>query len=184
MIEVYFSLISLLSSIVITNINPVIAQQELCRDVGFVEPSYTYRTLELPQFGINIDIPENYRAIAKNDGSIEILDAGNFELRSCIARGGKFVLPRGGTGGLTIRLVKNPKKLSVVTLVQREKQPYDEYYRYNLNGVEVIILYSPHFIRAWFSPPRINGVVVMEIGSDVELSPEDIVTELDRTKLR
>lgn len=177
-------IISLLLSTVMINYHPVTAQRELCRDVGFVQPSYTYRTLELPQFGIDIDIPENYRTMAKNDGSIEILDPGNFELRSCIARGGKVVLPRGGSGGLTIRLVKNPKKLSVVTLVQREKQPYDEYYRYNLNGVEVIILYSPHFMRAWFSPPTIDGVVVMEVSSDVELSTESIITELDRTRLR
>lgn len=176
--------ISILLSNIIINIPSVTAQQELCRDIGFVEASETYRTLELPQFGINIDIPENYRAIARNDGSIEILDPGNFELRSCMARGGKVVFGRGGAGGLTIRLVKNPRNLPLLTLLRQEKVYYNNYYRYNLSGVEVVITDAVHTIEAWFSPPKINGVVVMEISSDVELSKEDIVTKLDRTRLR
>ncbi len=177
-------IIGLLLSNVMINSHPVTAQQELCRDIGFVEASETYRTLELPQFGINIDIPENYRAIARNDGSIEILDPGNFELISCIARGGKVVSARGGAGGLTIRLVKNPRNLPLLTLLRQEKVYYNNYYRYNLSGVEVVITDAVYTIEAWFSPPKINGVVVMDISSDIELSKDDIIEELDRTHLR
>lgn len=48
---------------------------------------------------------------------------------------------------------------------------------------EVIITKALHTIKEWFSPPTINGVVVMVISSNIELSPESIVRELDRTKL-
>jgi hypothetical protein len=49
------------------------------------------RTVELPQFGINLDIPEDYRTMARKDGSVEIMDPNHFELVSCIARGGKAI---------------------------------------------------------------------------------------------
>lgn len=176
-------IIGLLLSNVMINSHPVTAQQELCRDIGFVGRSETYRTLKLPQFGINIDIPENYRVMALNDGSIEILDPGIFEIRSCMARGGKSFFG-GGAGGLTIRLVKNPRNLPLLTLLRQEGVSYDNYYRYNLSGVEVVITDAVYTIGAWFSPPATEGVVVMDISSDIELSKDFIIEELDRTHLR
>jgi hypothetical protein len=167
------------------NIYPVIAQQELCRDIGQVAPSETLRTLELPQFGINIDIPENYRALARNDGSVQILDPGTFELISCLARGGEALGAR-GMSSLTVRLVNNPGNLPLLTLSQQEELYDGSYYLYNLSGTQAIITESNegYSVRAWFAPPTIDNVGVMEISCDCELSRDDIVMELDRTRLR
>ncbi|NJO11837.1 MAG: hypothetical protein HC873_21920 [Leptolyngbyaceae cyanobacterium SL_1_1] len=167
------------------NIYPVVAQQELCRDIGEVASSETLRTLELPQFGINIDIPENYRALARNDGSVEILDPGNFELASCVARGGEVTFGR-GTSSFTIRLVNNSRNLPLLTLSQQEGGYDGNHYRYNLVGTQAIITESStgYYVGAWFAPPTIDDVVVMEVSCDCELSRDDIVMELDNTRLR
>lgn len=169
----------------IMNIHPVIAQQELCRDIGEVAPSQTLRTLELPQFGINIDIPENYRALAQNDGSVQILDPGNFELVSCVARGGEAPFER-GMSRLTIRPVNNPRNLPLLTLSQQEEIYDGSYYRYNLDGTQAIITESSagYSVGAWFVSPTIDEVILVEISCDCELSRDDIVMELDKTRLR
>jgi len=180
---VTFTNLLLLSSIL--DSHPAIAQEELCRDIGEVAPSETLRTLEIPRFGINIDIPENYRTLALNNGSVQILDPGSFELVSCLARGGETPFAR-GMSSFTIHLDNNPRNLSLLRLAQQDGLYDGNSYRYNLSGTEVVIAESGggYSVGAWFTPPRIDGVVVMEVSCDCEVDRNDIVFELDRIRLR
>lgn len=62
---------------------------QLCETDGNYEPAAeTTRTVELPDFGISVEIPENYRAMKLQDGSVQILHPDDFEWLQCIARGG------------------------------------------------------------------------------------------------
>ena len=84
------------ASAVISVGKPVKAQQ-LCdssNSPSYTEPaSETRRTVELSRFGIAVAIPENYRTMQLQNGSIKILHPADFDMLQCIARGG-----RGGHG--------------------------------------------------------------------------------------
>ncbi|MGP1385805.1 MAG: hypothetical protein ACTS2F_19765 [Thainema sp.] len=81
--------IALLISAVIapSGVQAQLSQQ--CETDGSYEPAAeTTRTVELPDFGISIEIPENYRAMKLQDGAVQILHPDDFEWLQCIARGG------------------------------------------------------------------------------------------------
>jgi len=185
---VCFQIILLLSTVGLTPFfSPIvaIAQQELCRDVGEVPPASEIRTLALPQFGIDVDIPANYRAVARKDGAVQILDPGSYELMRCRARGGTAPFAR-GMSAMTIRLVQNPNQLGLLPFAQQQNGSIETSYRYNLSGTPVLITEGAggYSVQAWFMPPKVKGVVLMEVTCDCELAKEDIVMELDRTRIR
>ncbi|MGF1537446.1 MAG: hypothetical protein ACFB4J_13325 [Elainellaceae cyanobacterium] len=74
---------------------PVQAQPgQLCgTDGSYEEPSETTRVVELPDFDIAVSIPENYRTMKFEDGSVQILHPDDFEWLRCLANGGS------GAGG-------------------------------------------------------------------------------------
>lgn len=49
-------------------------------------PSKLSRTIELKQFGIALKIPANFRAIARTDGSVSLVDNGTFKSLECFAK--------------------------------------------------------------------------------------------------
>lgn len=93
--QFFFKLLPILaSSSLLLFVNSIYPEQtnarpKLCSDDGNYEPaSSTYKTVALPEFGIEVDIPDNYRTMKRNDGSVEILHPNDFEVFECIARGG------------------------------------------------------------------------------------------------
>ncbi len=182
-----FLLINVVLSSWVLRTPPALAQKEVCRDVGEVAPTKTLRTVELPKFGINIDIPKNYRSMSRSDGSIEILDPNQFAMVSCIARGGKVLNPHGWLS-FKIRQINHPKNVDLITLVN-QLAPHQNTERsvYDLDGTGVIINQDNGrggFAEAWFIPPSTAKAVVMTISCDCRIKTEDIVRELNRTKLR
>jgi hypothetical protein len=164
--------------------NPVLAQQELCRETGRNAPAKTSRTLELPQFGIDIDIPKNYRAMSLKNGSVGILDPDQFEILSCTARGGK-VLGAHGWYLFSIRKIENFKKAGLLDVVkQSEQSQYTNYNKYNLDGTMAIITSTGSSASAWFIPPNTQKIVIMTVSCDCRIGPEDIIKELNKTRLR
>lgn len=66
-----------------------IAQEENpCDHTAVVAASETTRRLTLTQFGIALEIPENFRAMLRSDGSVEVMDPGTYRLFRCQAMGG------------------------------------------------------------------------------------------------
>ncbi|WP_375467904.1 hypothetical protein [uncultured Nostoc sp.] len=65
---------------------PGIAQAKQVRcEYKEEEPSKINRVVPLMRMGIKITIPSNHRAIAKKDGSVELLDSGTYNLLNCLA---------------------------------------------------------------------------------------------------
>jgi len=177
----------LLSSLLLLGVAPIppaSTQQEICRDEFEIEPSDNLRTLELPQFGIDIDIPANYRAIALNDGSVRIYDPGTYEIIACLHRGGIASVPR-GIRSFTINLVGNPRNLPLPALIEQEEGAFQSRHRYNLNGTPVFVTEPPGIgISAWFAPPRARGIVSMYDSCECQPLDSDIFTRLNSTRLR
>jgi len=87
------------------------AQAKLCSSEGNYEPrSPTSQTVRLPDFGLEVDIPSNYRAMRRQDGQVEILHPDDFAMLRCIASGGY-----GGHGyySESIELVERDRTLSL-----------------------------------------------------------------------
>ncbi|WP_427162629.1 hypothetical protein ACQFX9_14400 [Aliinostoc sp. HNIBRCY26] len=76
-------------------ISPASAQKKrtIHCNYPFEEPSNVQRTLRLNKFGIIINIPANYRAMAAVDGSIHFTDNGTYQLLNCLKNN------PGATGG-------------------------------------------------------------------------------------
>ncbi|PSN11387.1 hypothetical protein C7271_24680 [filamentous cyanobacterium CCP5] len=84
---------------------------EYCSTDGDSEPpSDTLRTVELPDFGLAVDIPSNYRAMKRQNGTVEILHPDDFEMLRCIAQGG---LGASGYYSETIELVEPDPAMSL-----------------------------------------------------------------------
>jgi hypothetical protein len=59
---------------------PVIAQSGYCPDPGPIPAAETTRELELPQFGVTLTIPSNFRSILRNNGAVEIVNPGTYQV--------------------------------------------------------------------------------------------------------
>jgi hypothetical protein len=61
-----------------------------CVEDGTYEPAATTtRTVKLPEFGLQVDIPENYRTIKRDRNNVEILHPDDYAFITCIASGGE-----------------------------------------------------------------------------------------------
>lgn len=96
---------------------PTQAQDTTCSREGSYEPaSSTLRTITLPDFGITVDIPSNYRAMKRDDGSVMILHPKDFDFLQCIRREGK----RGG--GLYFQSIQLVEPKNSMNLKQQAEE--------------------------------------------------------------
>jgi len=82
-------LIGLFSTLVISgSVIPLVAQPALACSANYnvVQASQNTRLYRNDSLGFSLDIPANYRTIARNDGTIEIVDPATFEFVECVAR--------------------------------------------------------------------------------------------------
>jgi hypothetical protein len=82
-----FSSVVIVSSIALLTA-PASAQQVCGTDGNYEPASETSRTVDLPDFHISVSIPENYRVMARENGSVEILHPDDYEWLQCLANGG------------------------------------------------------------------------------------------------
>lgn len=86
-------------------------RQRLCTvDENFEPNSKNFRTIRLEHYGLEVDIPSNYRSIKEQDGSVRILHPNYFALFQCIKNGGT-----GGQGyeSLHISLIDRDSSISL-----------------------------------------------------------------------
>lgn len=57
-------------------------------DGDYEPPAETMRAVELPDLGVVVSIPENYRAMKLQSGAVQILHPDDFEWIQCLVRGG------------------------------------------------------------------------------------------------
>ncbi|MEC4806508.1 MAG: hypothetical protein SAJ12_17590 [Jaaginema sp. PMC 1079.18] len=102
-IQTSLSIIALSSIVLGGFIAPSAIAQPNCSADGDYEPAATTtRTLTLREWGIAVKIPENYRSMKLENGSVMILHPDDFQMIQCVTQGG-----RGGHGfySETIELV-------------------------------------------------------------------------------
>lgn len=71
-----------------TLLYPAVAQTSKPVSCNFdiEDPSKIKRVVALTSMGIKMEIPANYRALARTDGSIEFIDNGTYQLFQCVAK--------------------------------------------------------------------------------------------------
>lgn len=90
---------------------PSALAQTICQPDGNYEPPEpTYRTIQLDDWGITVDIPHNYRAMKTQDGSVVILHPDDYQWIQCIVNGGSG---GGGYYSESIRLVADEPSLNL-----------------------------------------------------------------------
>jgi hypothetical protein len=95
------------------------AQAQFCRDPRSIPADETTRNLELPQFGMTLAIPSNFRAILRNNGTVEVVNPGTYEVLTCVAKGGQ-ALGR-GYASITVRSLSNSKNLDLQEFVEQDR---------------------------------------------------------------
>lgn len=99
----------------------------ICNTDGDYEPrSTTTRIIELRDFGIAVAIPENYRAMRQQNGSVSILHPDDFEWIQCLARGGD------GGGGFYSEQIRQVNRDPAMSL--REQATWTAGYSVNRDG--------------------------------------------------
>ncbi len=106
------------------------------------EPAKTLRTAKLPELGITIDIPSNYRIIRRQSGSTEIVSPEEFEFLQCIAKHGTRGLR--GTGRYA-QWLKPLTQSEAMLELERDRQSNRQIYPYNKGNLEGFISANSNF---------------------------------------
>ena len=166
----------------------LIAQRVSCGSYGqAADPSEYQRSVELLQFGVAVQIPENYRALLRNDGIVWILDPTTYDLIVCWAQGGP------GGGGIyapTIRDIPNPNNLPLEVIVSDFIDPgySSEQYSSAVGLSGILVKSGPQsrgFVRATFftQVPGIQDVVEIGILCDCDVAIEDVIDFVESVSL-
>lgn len=149
----------------------------------------TTRTVELANFGIQINIPSNYRTMRFQDGRVAILHPDDFALLQCLAQGG-----RGGRGYYSeqIQWVAPDNALTLREQAQwsmgfevtatGDRQPYaTEVRAYEANGIAGYLSWTPGSYSVTFlgTIPGYEDLLSISASCDCEVEPEAVLTLLD-----
>ena len=171
---------------------PAIAQPEsFCDDPGVVEAADTTRDLELEQFGVELTIPSNFRAILLNNGNVKIVDPGTYELLVCIARG-EEALGR-GFAQILVRTVENPNNVDLRQLVEQNIRENQEISPYTFDGQQGYLVTQAQnedvrgipntYAAFWVVVDDVPGAVVISSSCDCPGQRDRLVSLLERSSL-
>lgn len=171
---------------------PAIAQLEpYCDDPGSVEATDTTRDLELEQFGVELAIPSNFRAMLLNNGTVKIVDPGTYELLVCIARGGK-ALGR-GYAQTRVRTVENPDNLDLRQLVDQNSRENQEISPYTFDGQQGYLVTQESndrpvgipdsYAALWIETDDAPGAVVISRSCDCSGQRDRLLSLLERSNI-
>lgn len=162
---------------------------DACQNTEAVQPSDEMRRLNLEQFGVAVMIPANYRAILRNDGSVQIVDPGTYNLIRCEATGGD---PLGrGFSDLVIRQVTPETARSLEDTVSRAVSPTGSrsgsmcISPYPLDGQQgyLVQTMTERHAEYWVEPSVGSGITVFETSCDCSGMTDRMVDVLGRTDL-
>jgi hypothetical protein len=182
-------LLIVLASLALLPMPATLAQGQLCATDGEFEPaSETLRTVELPDFGLAVAIPSNYRAMKRQDGSVSILHPDDFAVLQCIAQGGYGA---SGYYSETIQLVTPDPALSLrdqaiwsvgyqMDAGDRRLPAYSQVRDYSQNGfsgylVESLSGYGVTFLGTY---PGSSQLLEVSAACDCPVEMQDVETLL------
>ncbi|UBF29759.1 hypothetical protein K9N68_36630 (plasmid) [Kovacikia minuta CCNUW1] len=160
-----------------------IAQPGYCPDPGPIPAAETTRELKLPQFGVTLTIPSNFRAILRNNGAVEIVNPGTYQVLTCVAQGGQ-ALGR-GYASIIVRSINNFKKLKLQQFVEQNTRLQRQISPYALGDQPGYLVQSrsDSIAQFWFKPVDRSDVVVISAGCDCRGMRDRLVSILDRSSL-
>ncbi len=181
----YFTLltVALANTVGLLSNPPAIAQSRYCNDPGPIPASETTRELELPQFDIRLTIPSNFRSILRNNGAVEIVNPGTYEVLTCVAQGGQ-ALGR-GYASVIVRSVENSKNLDLRQFVEQNTRLQSRISPYNLGDRQGYLVESRADSSAqfWLNSTDSPNVTVISAGCDCRGMRDRLVSILDRSRL-
>jgi hypothetical protein len=162
-----------------------VAQRENCHvNNRVVNPSTQKKTIDLKQFGIQVMIPENYRTVLKNNGTVLILNPADYDLIVCVARGGF-----GGRGFYStfIKTVPNPNRLELRKLINTIYIQEKSVNPYSISGIQGFIVDfrsrggggASYFVGI----PGISEVLEIGASCDCEVTSKDLIPFLNSVDL-
>jgi hypothetical protein len=160
-----------------------IAQSGYCPDPGPIPAAETTRELKLPQFGVALTIPSNFRSILRNNGAVEIVNPGTYQVLTCVAQGGQ-ALGRGYTS-IIVRSANNSKNLELQQFVEQNTRLQGQISPYALGNQSGYLVQSRSDSSAqfWFKPVDRSDVVVISAGCDCRGMRDRLVSILDQSSL-
>jgi hypothetical protein len=157
---------------------------QICEtDGNYEQTSQTYRTVELPQFGISVDIPSNYRAMARQNGSVEILHPDDYQMFQCLVNGG-----RGGRGyySESIRLVEDDLTMNLrqqaIGYLNNNRNQIIPYQNHGISGY-IVTSFPNYSVTFLGTIPNQQKLLEVNASCDCDVSIDDLRNLLNRIKL-
>ncbi len=150
--------------------------QPTCPATAEHTPADEMRTVDLAQFGVELSIPENFRAVARQDGSVSIMSPFEFNHIQCLVQD----LPVMGTELDTedFRLVENPNGLSTMAYAEAVASNPSWFLVSDImvetfDGVEVVMLevsdgYETTY--AWYQPAGTDRLVQISAFTQADIT--------------
>ncbi|MBV5260776.1 hypothetical protein FLX56_20380 [Synechococcus moorigangaii CMS01] len=145
--------------------SPPATGQGVCPNKDATMTAPDTRTVKFEQFGIQLEIPRNFRTMLRNDGSISILKPGDFNLIRCLTEG----VPVLGTNAMypqTLRHQPNPQNLTLQEFAQgRAVGPNPTISRASINGIDVVFaeIQSQFDVAyGWYKAADVDGIVEVQ----------------------
>ncbi|HIK37990.1 MAG: hypothetical protein NZ901_08010 [Geminocystis sp.] len=148
------------------------------------KPSPTTRRVRLPEEGIEISVPSNYRVIKRSNGEVEVLHPADYALLRCVAEGRGY-----GRGYYSeiITLIPRKGNLTLLEQIKRDfpdEEVVDSYSRGVLSGYIIqskVGLSLPGFIGA--HPTRKDVLLVISASCDCDVEMQDFLETLSRLEV-
>lgn len=147
------------------------------------------RTVVLKDWGMQVDIPRNYRTMKRQDGSVEILHPQNYAMIQCILNGG------GGGQGYYSESIRPVKRQAGQSLREQarwvggwsedetgKRQPLGTLEAYQKNGFNGYLVFSPSGYSVAFLGTFNNQRQLWQIDAscDCEVDRSSLVDLLER----
>jgi hypothetical protein len=146
-------------------------------------PSSSFRTVKLDRFGVEVDIPSNYRTMLRQDNSVEILDPGTFSIFQCTVQGG---LGGGGYYGERLKIIPRDSSISFQEqAILSMGHSNIEIQSYTWNGLPSYLVIDS--IPNWGAQmlvllPGEEEILVISAGCDCDVNADDVLKLAQRVR--
>lgn len=166
--------------------NPQVPLPEICEDL-YISSSSQFKQVDLPEIGINLEIPDNYQVAQLSNGSYRVINGNDFNLSACVERGGRARAREIFSFRISQLPNSNTQTLNSILHSRNPSSPFFQgrVSQHSHNGLNSLIIEAPsrRTVGAWFQVPSSEAVVMIEVDCDCELNATDIIRALDSVRI-